>query len=228
MSNGLGIDDIVGVLFPKLVKIADVALSNSPISKIFAEIVNSGVLKPNITFANISKMLFSGIAALGNLCKIVAGVDDVVVLGAKASQAGVKTASDFSNTNDYVNYLKNEVSLDEDALNKIDDKTRIMYGIVGGSIVLQSVSEKLSAVIPVVLLLATSEAGVKGKILCDLVKAFVDKGIPNMHLVVDYLSNKVMEETKHIQIYEILNNNLTSAEIANMKKTVISEKYKEN
>lgn len=143
--------------------ISKFAVSVGPMIAKYAPIVMKAIGE------NLPKVIkvVEGISLATDLLKSNEKIDE---LGAKAISAN-KTAEDFEHMNDYIDYLRNSVKVDESKLSNdpIDVSVRQLVGI---AIVLKGLNKELGTEISLPFLNKVSELGVEPKVVLEIIKAY--------------------------------------------------------
>ncbi|MCR9675995.1 hypothetical protein NB557_22500 [Vibrio alginolyticus] len=115
-------------------------------------------------------------------------------LGAKA-MAAEKTPEDFEQINDYIDYLRNDVIIDEENLST-DAVDVITRQAVGVAIVVKGMGQALEADVSIPFLNAISELDIDPTVVIALVKSYESSGL-NSDDVQKYLGNSLSIEDTH-------------------------------
>ena len=115
-------------------------------------------------------------------------------LGAKA-MAAEKTPEDFEQINDYIDYLRNDVIIDEENLST-DAVDVITRQAVGVAIAVKGMGQALEADVSIPFLNAISELDIDPKVVIALVKSYESSGL-NSDDVQKYLGNSLSIEDTH-------------------------------
>ena len=115
-------------------------------------------------------------------------------LGAKA-MAAEKTPEDFEQINDYIDYLRNDVIIDEENLST-DAVDVITRQAVGVAIAVKGMEQALEADVSIPFLNAISELDIDPTVVIALVKSYESSGL-NSDDVQKYLGNSLSIEDTH-------------------------------
>lgn len=115
-------------------------------------------------------------------------------LGAKA-MAAEKTPEDFEQINDYIDYLRNDVIIDEENLST-DAVDVITRQAVGVAIAVKGIGQALEADVSIPFLNAISELDIDPTVVIALVKSYESSGL-NSDDVQKYLGNSLSIEDTH-------------------------------
>jgi len=155
---------LVPTIIPAIISaISKVAVAVGPMIARYTPIAMK-VIGENLP--KVIKMV-EGIGTATDLLKPSEKIDE---FGAKAISAN-KTPEDFDHMNDYIDYLRNNVTVDESHLshNPIDVSVRQLVGI---AIVLKGLNKELGTEISLPLLNKVSELGVESKVVLEIIKAY--------------------------------------------------------
>ncbi|HCH0915628.1 TPA: hypothetical protein NKP32_001220 [Vibrio parahaemolyticus] len=115
-------------------------------------------------------------------------------LGAKA-MAAEKTPEDFEQINDYIDYLRNDVIIDEENLST-DAVDVITRQAVGVAIAVKGMGQALEADVSIPFLNAISELDIDPKVVIALVKSYESSGL-NSDDVQKYFGDSLSIEDTH-------------------------------
>ncbi|HDZ9207581.1 TPA: hypothetical protein RUZ11_003425 [Vibrio cholerae] len=101
--------------------------------------------------------------------------EQVEELGAKAMAAD-KTPEDFARINDYIDYLRNEVEVDSQALSQDPLDSTIRHAI-GAAIALKGVGEIVGTEISLPFLKTISQLGLEPQLILTIVQAYAQSGL---------------------------------------------------
>lgn len=146
-------------------------------------------------FINLTQSVSESIHKVADFLDIESETDSVV-LGAKAEQAEVKS-EDFSNTESYIKYLKDEVELDHRRFEKISEEDKLGCRAVGMSLEVKAIEEKIGDIQispECIALLAKLHFASAYKIaageLVSIIKNLKEAGITDLNDVVELLEGK--------------------------------------
>lgn len=115
-------------------------------------------------------------------------------IGLKAETAD-KKPEDFDSINDYIEYLRNDIKVDEERLKEMDEKERATYAAIGAGLYVKQVEEKYNVDLPPEFWRSTAELRNEGKISeempSDLIEFMKEHGIESGATFSDYLSGKL-------------------------------------
>ncbi|OCH16458.1 hypothetical protein A6E05_16375 [Aliivibrio sp. 1S165] len=123
---------------------------------------------------NLPKMI-QLVEAVSLAANVLKPNDKVEELGAKAMAAD-KKPEDFDKINDYINYLRNEVEVDEATLSQ-DPIDKTVRQAIGTSIALKALGSELNTDISLPFLSKVSELGLESKVILEIIKSYAKSGL---------------------------------------------------
>lgn len=136
---------------------------------------------------NIAKV----VTLIGKLLGVSPEDENIDELGAKTIQEGTRPRLPQETTEEYLNYLRNEVQLDREKFDKLSDEDKLACGAIGVRMVADAIEEKTDMVLSSEFLVSVG----KSKMDYTEVKMFMDKfkqeGIISLDCVSQYLSNNL-------------------------------------
>lgn len=159
---------------------------------------------------NLPKVI-NTIEAISIASNVLTPRDNANELGAKAMIAE-KKPEDFDKINDYINYLRNDITLDTESLSQdpVDCAIRLA---VGGTIALKGVNEALSADVSIPFLKSVSTLELTPNIILSVIKSYQQNSL-NLDDLDDYLHDKLSlaQANKHsdalVNAYQLANPNM--------------------
>jgi len=110
----------------------------SAVAKVATEVVNLGV--------ELAGKVGEAIKDVGISLGILKPHENIEELGEKAMLSD-KKPEDFNSINDYIDHLRNNVTIDKEKFEKLDDKELLARSAIGASITLKSINEKLETAV---------------------------------------------------------------------------------
>ncbi|KAB7695546.1 hypothetical protein [Plesiomonas shigelloides] len=159
---------------------------------------------------NLPKVI-NTIEAISVASNVLTPRDNANELGAKAIIAE-KKPEDFDKINDYINYLRNDITLDTESLSQdpVDCAIRLA---VGGTIALKGVNEALDADVSIPFLKSVSTLDLTPNIILSVIKSYQQNSL-NLDDLDNYLHDKLSlaQANKHsdalVNAYQIANPNM--------------------
>lgn len=164
---------------------------------------------------NLPKMI-QLVEAVSLAANVLKPNDKVEELGAKAMAADRKP-EDFDKINDYINYLRNEVEVDEATLSQ-DPIDKTVRQAIGTSIALKALGNELNTDISLSFLSKVSELGIESKVILEIIKSYAKSGL-NPADVEAYINDELNldESDKHSDViaeaYQKAHPSMTSQEV---------------
>ena len=159
------------------------------------------------------------IQVVGMLLNIIKPEDNIEELGAKAMEAD-KKPEDFDSNAQYIDYLKNEVKLDQEKFDKATEPEKMARMAVGASIVAKAIEEKKGFDIPLSTWVAMAKLNLTDKAneIDKILDTFKEGKLEDF---VSYTEGK-LDAKKEIEIgdslvemYKVLEPNMSEKEIEN-------------
>lgn len=159
---------------------------------------------------NLPKVI-NTIEAISVASNVLTPRDNANELGAKAMIAE-KKPEDFDKINDYINYLRNDITLDTESLSQdpVDCAIRLA---VGGTIALRGVNEALDADVSIPFLKSVSTLDLTPNIILSVIKSYQQNSL-NLDDLDNYLHDKLSlaQANKHsdalVNAYQLANPNM--------------------
>lgn len=159
---------------------------------------------------NLPKVI-NTIEAISVASNVLTPRDNANELGAKAMIAE-KKPEDFDKINDYINYLRNDITLDTESLSQdpVDCTIRLA---VGGTIALRGVNEALDADVSIPFLKSVSTLDLTPNIILSVIKSYQQNSL-NLDDLDNYLHDKLSlaQANKHsdalVNAYQLANPNM--------------------
>lgn len=164
---------------------------------------------------NLPKVM-QAVEGISLAADVLKPTDKVGDLGAKA-MAGNKKPEDFKQINDYIDYLRNEVEIDEAMLSQDSTDVTVRQAI-GTSIAIKALGNELNTDISLPFLSKVSELGVESKVVLEIIKSYSESGL-NPADVEAYIDGELTldESDKHSDViadaYQKAHPSMTSQEV---------------
>lgn len=113
-------------------------------------------------------------------------------LGMKAEQAD-KKPEDFDSIEEYIKYLREEVEIDKEKMEKLSQEERAKYAAVGSAILVQGIEEKYKMQLPAEFWCTVVDRKMDEEQIKCLIDTFKEKGVTDMKDLDDYLNNRKIE-----------------------------------
>lgn len=159
------------------------------------------------------------VEAIGKILGVINNNEGVQDLGAKATQDGVRSWDEFQTEKEYIAYLRNEIELDRERIEKMSDAEKIACTAMGTAIVSRGISEELKMEITPEFLVSVAALEMKADEVLRCIEKFKLSDFTTMDSMREYLQGKYMkgqEEKANGAIFAALketNQGLTDADI---------------
>lgn len=120
--------------------------------------------------------------------------ENVEELGAKALQQDTRAKMDDETTQEYLDYLRNDVEFDEEKFAEMSEQEKIECEVLGTSMLAKSIEEKTGVELSPDFLLTISKSKMRYEQVEKFIRAFSDNGISSMGEFTRYISNDMSEE----------------------------------
>lgn len=115
-------------------------------------------------------------------------------LGAKTLQEGTRPIKEGETTQEYLDYLRNEVTLDREKYEKMTAEQKLNCEIIGDVMLAASIEETTGVEIPPEFLVAAGKVQMGYQTVNALINTFSDKGIDSLGDYTKYIENDMSEE----------------------------------
>lgn len=124
-------------------------------------------------------------------------------LGGKAMQKGVRPREEDETMLHYMEYLKNEVTFDKEAFDKLSKEEKMARTLVGNEMIAEGIKETVKVVLTPDFQIAMEKMDMDHKELASYIEGFRDKGIDSMDAMTGYL-NGTLNEKMESKVGDIL------------------------
>lgn len=152
-------------------------------------------LPPVIEVAKVAIETISMV--ISKVCEVlnIAPLDEKAgELGAKVMQDGTRPKLDEESTQEYLDYLRNDVKLDEEKYVKMSDEEKLACEALGISLKAKSIEEKTNVELPPEFLVTIAKSKLKYEQVEKFINAFSENGISSMEQFAKYISNDLSEK----------------------------------
>lgn len=115
-------------------------------------------------------------------------------LGAKTLQEGTRPIKEGETTQEFLDYLRNEVTLDREKYEKMTAEEKLNCEIIGDTMLAASIGEKTGIEVPPEFLLSAGKVQMGYQTVNALINAFSHKGIDSLGDYTKYIENDMSEE----------------------------------
>lgn len=130
-----------------------------------------------------------GVIALGvgTILGITSANDRLDIIGEKAMLPDSKSPEEFDSQIEYLDYLKNDVKLDESVLENKTPEERQASTFIGTNLVSKGIEEKSNMTIPTEFWVKAGEKEMESEEVVSYMESFKEEGIDDMGVMSDYL-----------------------------------------
>ena len=140
----------------------------------------------------VTKVATSLLTKLPEIVEVALKVSKVIEeLGFKARQEGTRAKMENESMDDYLNYLRNEVSVDKKKFQALSDEDKLKCNVMGTGMLSQSISEKSDLEISGDFLLDMHKMKMSGEQLSKYIDAFSEKGVDSLDELPQYLRGEL-------------------------------------
>lgn len=168
---------LISTLGPVVTKVASSLLTKLP------EIVEVAL--------KVSKVISSVVQSVAEIQGLSPHGEDVEELGFKAMQEGTRTKMEDESMEDYLNYLRNEVSVDKTKFQALSEEDKLKCNVMGTGMLSQSISEKSGLEISGDFLLDMQKMKMSGEQLSKYIETFSEKGVDSLDELTQYLRGEL-------------------------------------
>jgi len=145
-----------------------------------ASFIGNAVTSVATTIANLGVELAGkvteAIKAIGISLGILKPDENLDELGEKAMLSD-KKPEDFDSINDYINHLRDNVPLDKEKFEKLDDKELLARSVIGASITLKGINEKLDTVVSPLFMAEVAKQELAAEQIIGTIKTYKENGL---------------------------------------------------
>lgn len=175
-----GLSTLISTLGPVVTKVASSLLTKLP------EIVEVAL--------KVSKVISSVVQSVAEIQGLSPHGEDVEELGFKAMQEGTRAKMEDESMEDYLNYLRNEVSVDKTKFQALSEEDKLKCNVMGTGMLSQSISEKSGLEISGDFLLDMQKMKMSGEQLSKYIETFSEKGVDSLDELTQYLRGELNDK----------------------------------
>ena len=123
--------------------------------------------------------------------------DNIEELGKKTMQEGTRPKMEDESTKDYIEYLRNEIKLDEERWKNMTPEEELQANVLGTSMVTTAISEECDVELSPDFMMTINVLGMSSKQLSEYIKSFSENGIDSLDALTDYLRGELSGDTKN-------------------------------
>lgn len=172
-----GLSTLISTLGPVVTKVASSLLTKLP------EIVEVAL--------KVSKVISSVVQSVAEIQGLSPHGEDVEELGFKAMQEGTRAKMEDESMEDYLNYLRNEVSVDKTKFQALSEEDKLKCNVMGTGMLSQSISEKSGLEISGDFLLDMQKMKMSGEQLSKYIETFSENGVDSLDELTQYLRGEL-------------------------------------
>lgn len=146
------------------------------------------------------------VETIGKIISVVAGLlgltseeETPEELGMKAEEAE-KKPEDFDSTQEYIEYLRNEVKVDKQKLETLSQEEKVVYGAIGSAIYVKGMEEKYGMEMSGDFWATVAQMNMKGEEVKAYIESFKAAGIKDMKDMSDYIKCEPLADGKNPKI----------------------------
>lgn len=172
-----GLSTLISTLGPVVTKVASSLLTKLP------EIVEVAL--------KVSKVISSVVQSVAEIQGLSPHGEDVEELGFKAMLEGTRAKMEDESMEDYLNYLRNEVSVDKTKFQALSEEDKLKCNVMGTGMLSQSISEKSGLEISGDFLLDMQKMKMSGEQLSKYIETFSENGVDSLDELTQYLRGEL-------------------------------------
>lgn len=187
------------------------------------------------TAKSVVSVISGVVSTVASVKGIIEQDERVDEIGAKMMQDGTRAKMPEESTEDYLNYLRNEVKLDNEKYAAMTESEKLACEVVGTSVVAKVMEEKSGVELTPDFVMAISKANLDAKTVEKLIDSFERNKIASTEKVTEYLSNE-LDESEVGKVGGAIKEAISEAnpemsaediqkEISDMKKNYNSSEY---
>lgn len=134
------------------------------------------------------------IAKVSEVLGIAPQNENLEELGAKVMQEDTRAKMPEETAQEYLDYLRNDVKLDEEKFSKMSPEEKTVCSALGTSMVAKSIEEKTGVEIPADFLITIAKSKLKFEQVSKFINAFSENGIGSMGEFTKYITNDLTED----------------------------------
>lgn len=113
-------------------------------------------------------------------------------IGMKAEQAD-KKPEDFDSIEEYIKYLREEIEIDKEKMEKLSEEEKAAYATVGSAILVQGIEEKYKMQLPAEFWCTVVDKKMSNEQVQGLIETFKENGLKDMKDFSDYMNDQSIE-----------------------------------
>lgn len=155
------------------------------------------------TAIKVIKTVAPIIKAVAEVMEVLQPNDNIEDLGQKAMQEETRPKMEDESTEQYIEYLRNEVKLDEEKWKNMTPEDELKANVLGTSIVTTAISEKTGVEISPYFIATIPKLELSANQISEYIKTFKENGIDSLDDLTDYLRGELSGDKK-AEIHQIV------------------------
>lgn len=173
------------------------------IVKVAGPVITSFATKLVAKLPTIIETAIKVLKTVGPIIKTVAEIigilmpnDDLEELGKKTMQEGTRPKMEDESMEEYFDYLRNKVELDEERWKNMTADDKLKANAIGVSMAATAISEKTNVEVSPDFLMAMKNMEMSAQEVTEYIKSFSENGIDSLDSLTDYLRGELSGDTK--------------------------------
>lgn len=177
---GSFISSAITTVGPVIASVADFVINKLPPSIEVAKIVMGAITE---IVSKVCEALY-----------IAPADENAEELGAKTMQEDTRPKMEGETTQEYLDYLRNDVTLDKEKFDKMSAEEKMACEAIGTTMKAKSIEEKTGVELPPEFLLTIAKSKMRYEQVEKFINAFSQNGIDSMGQFTKYISNNMSKE----------------------------------
>lgn len=148
------------------------------------------------TAIKVLKTIGPVVKAVAEILNVLNPNDDLEELGMKTMQEGTRPKMEDESMEEYFDYLRNEVKLDEERWKNITEEDKLKANAIGVSMATAAISEKTKVEVSPDFLLAMKKMEMSADHVAEYIKTFGENGIDSLDSLTGYLRGELSGDEK--------------------------------
>lgn len=161
-------------------------------------------LSPVISIAlQVVKAIGEVVVAVANALGLIPEDESVEEIGAKTMQDGVRAKMEDESMQEYLDYLRNDVKLDEGKLAVMTDEEKVKCNSIGTAMVSTAIQEETGVKLSADFLIGMNKMKMTANQLTEIIKGFSEKGLNDMDMLPKFFQNRLSDQER-LDVYEVI------------------------
>ncbi len=148
------------------------------------------------TAIKVLKTIAPVVKVVAEILDILKPDDDLEELGKKTMQEGTRPKMEDESMEEYFDYLRNEVKLDEERWKNITEEDKLKANAIGVSMATAAISEKTKVEVSPDFLLAMKKMEMSADHVAEYIQTFGENGIDSLDSLTGYLRGELSGDEK--------------------------------